>query len=146
MFGPFSAKAREEKRLRVERKAAEKVRAAQEKVERARAIAIERTASWNRFWFRVKSTAAVVFFSFVALLAWGMWLNKDKPLVYSDRASPGSSALGTAAVTSPPKTPPAKAGDSEESKLEKVYEIVTGKEVVHKKDGTTYERSQPKKK
>lgn len=42
---------------------------------------------------------------------------------------------------------PAKSSSGhKESLTERAYEKLTGKEVVHRKDGTTYERKQPKKK
>jgi hypothetical protein len=51
------------------------------------------------------------------------------------------------AVPRPSEPRPANTGNKpyKESLTEKLYEKATGKEVVHRKDGTTYERKQPKR-
>lgn len=74
MFGPFTAKAREEKRLRIEREKAEKLRIAAEK-------AAARKAAWARFWFRVKLAIVVPFLCMAALLVMMVWLSRRAPVV-----------------------------------------------------------------
>ena len=56
-----------------------------------------------------------------------------------NRASPPRSESHT-------KSPAKSSGAHKESLRERAYESLTGKEVVHRKDGSTFERKQPNKK
>ncbi|MEI8016879.1 MAG: hypothetical protein WCH39_01710 [Schlesneria sp.] len=95
------------------------------KAELAEKKRLERQQSWNRaklgcFGFVFVSLA------FLALLA---WINKDRPVNYIERpiVKPFSKAISP-------------------HDAEKQYEHATGKEIVHRKDGTMYVREQPKRK
>lgn len=112
-------------------------------------------AAWKRFWFQVKLTVAIVFFSAVGLLGWAVYVTKDAPRVnyVSNVMAPTPQNIPSTPEpprkdqTDPAKQPKPKSDDGRfhESKLEKAKEWWTGKEIVHKKDGTTYERDKPKK-
>lgn len=155
----FSIPGFESAEQKAKRIAAKQAAEAAKRAEKEACIAAKK-AAWARFWFQVKATIAIVFFSFFGLIAWAMYVSKDRPVVqYTAPASSGSSAASGSSVASgapvptapanndekPKKHSPASDGDYKEGFVEKVYEKATGKEVVHKKDGTTYERKKPKR-
>lgn len=106
--------------------------------------------AWNQFWFHVKLVIGGVFILFVSLI--GL-------LVFSVRNIPPSSHFTSSPIresVSPiPREIPIQqskiknqASSSKgyvESEAEKEYERKNGVEIVHKKDGTTYERKALKK-
>ena len=102
----------------------------------------------KRFWFKVKFVIvgvivaiAGVIVAFVSLIGGLIYLGRNTPPSSNEaRSSPP-------AVSRPSEPRAANTGNKpyKESVAEKIYEKATGKEVVHRKDGTTYERKQPKK-
>lgn len=101
-----------------------------------------RRIAWKSFWFRVQLWTLGLLTAFVALIVYALWITKDTPRIFVEHSvTPPSSAPSAPHAAVPSKSKPAKSQKpSKEGIMEKLYEKATGKEVVHKKDGTTYER------
>lgn len=109
---------------------------------------VAKTKVRKPFWFALKLmivggavVIAGVIFAFTSLIGGLIYLGRNAPQSSDEARSPPP------AVSRPSEPRPANTSNKphNESAAEKLYEKVTGKEVVHRKDGTTYERKQPKK-
>lgn len=100
--------------------------------------------AWQSFWFQIRLGMLAVFVCLVGLVAWIGYVTKDaaRITVISSAAPIASPSI----ASSPAKEskPHHFFDGKKEGKVEKAYEAIKGVEVVHKKDGTTYERRKPK--
>ena len=109
---------------------------------------VAKTKAPKRFWFKVKFVIVGVIVAITGVIA--AFVSLIGGLIYLGRNAPPSSGEARSsppAVSRPSEPRPVNTGNKpyKESVAEKLYEKATGKEVVHRKDGTTYERKQPKK-
>lgn len=134
------------------------------KIEAEIAARLAREVAWKQFWFKMK-----VFVCCASLLAiagsWYTLANLRRyvsPATYQTLPQPlvsPQTVYGPPVSQQPPafvpptvnektthERQPAKPRGFVESEAEKAYERANGVEVVHRKDGTTYERKAPKKK
>lgn len=142
MFGPFSAKAREEKRLRTEREKAEKARIAAEK-------AAARKAAWDRFWFRVKLVVgfivAIPVCILVSLVAAGMWFGNPKDQSRRPVYEPGSTVVRVYEFSPADALHPSNVGDPALVTVHngQPVQFAPAPAVVDGKSGRAYERLVP---
>lgn len=92
--------------------------------------------------------AALSLLAMLVMFALWVWLGpKFHPTDRSESRPIDNARKPPIGGTSSSESPPTNTSDKshKESLSEKLYEKATGKEIVHKKDGTTYERKQPKR-
>ena len=107
------------------------------RLDKKRSQDLARKAGWKRFWFRVKMTFLVMF---LGVASCTVYFARNPPTDYR----PGYQV--SPPVNATPVLPKPVAKVAGETDVEKAFEKESGKEVVHKKDGTIYLRNQPKKK
>lgn len=117
------------------------------------ALAAKKTA-WSKFWFRAQLWFLAILGTPVVLSVLLAWINRNKPVTYITQPTPSYSPIvsppltqepATVESTPSPRKPRKDDGSHKEGFIEKLKEAATGKEIVHRKDGTTYERAKPKK-
>lgn len=118
--------------------------------EKARAAELARIAKkvarregWKQFWFNLRLTICLLvglpIVLIIILVIVGIFMPHSGSS-YSSSSPPSTQpAMST---VSPTKHQAKDDGNYKESFVEKIYEKSTGKEVVHKKNGTIYERKQ----
>ena len=102
-------------------------------------------ARFGRWIRQIIFKAALCLLALFMLLSLWVWFGPKFTPTDRRESQPIYEARPTSPAVVRPSEPQPANKPHKESVAEKLYEKATGKEVVHRKDGTTYERKQPKR-